>query len=257
MSESLEARLEALEIPIYFAISDEYASVNLVRCDKHAPNDPLDRSEWHSDDTKWVKVADLAALLREHRQQEQPTRCAKCGDVGHVWCGESYAMPAAPERPAPPYVEHGKTCKKAPHGAGGYLHLPEDDGPYDVDGVKYCGRCHVYLGQPKAQVEVERPAPQEQDSIREALRDPIRAALRDLLFTTCESECSPYISQPCGAKFCSYEAMADHLKAHHPDFDPAARPGQADPQPQTDDDSTRGHKGTLSEGQDLPRRSEG
>lgn len=35
-------------------------------------------------------------------------------------------------------------CKKVPHidRDGGYLHGPDDDEPYDVDGVAYCGRCH-------------------------------------------------------------------------------------------------------------------
>ena len=39
---------------------------------------------------------------------------------------------------------HGKTCRKALHTdpQGGYLHPADDDRPYDVDGVKYCGRCH-------------------------------------------------------------------------------------------------------------------
>lgn len=39
---------------------------------------------------------------------------------------------------------HGETCPKVPHDnpAGGYLHAADDDRPYDVDGCKYCGRCH-------------------------------------------------------------------------------------------------------------------
>jgi hypothetical protein len=42
---------------------------------------------------------------------------------------------------------HGKTCAKAVHNArGGYLHDADYDGPYDVDGLMYCGRCHYYLG---------------------------------------------------------------------------------------------------------------
>ncbi len=41
---------------------------------------------------------------------------------------------------------HGRTCPKAAHGEqGGYLHAADDDPPYDVDGVTYCGRCHVVL----------------------------------------------------------------------------------------------------------------
>lgn len=35
-------------------------------------------------------------------------------------------------------------CPKAPHDNpnGGYLHGADDDSPYSVDGVRYCGRCH-------------------------------------------------------------------------------------------------------------------
>lgn len=40
--------------------------------------------------------------------------------------------------------ENGR-CIKVPHDGGGYLHSETDDGPYDVDGVWYCGRCHEYL----------------------------------------------------------------------------------------------------------------
>lgn len=35
-------------------------------------------------------------------------------------------------------------CPKQPHDRldGGYLHRADDDTPYTVDGVSYCGRCH-------------------------------------------------------------------------------------------------------------------
>ena len=36
----------------------------------------------------------------------------------------------------------GCPCKKEPHYGDGYLHDSMDDGPYDVDGLDYCGRCH-------------------------------------------------------------------------------------------------------------------
>lgn len=37
-------------------------------------------------------------------------------------------------------------CVKVPHKPGvGYLHDESDDSPYDVDGVKYCGRCHYWI----------------------------------------------------------------------------------------------------------------
>ena len=42
-------------------------------------------------------------------------------------------------------VIHGKTCYKVDHIGGGYLHLTDDDTPYDVDGCVYCGRCHIKL----------------------------------------------------------------------------------------------------------------
>lgn len=42
-------------------------------------------------------------------------------------------------------IKHGKTCNKKPHTLTGYLHDAEDDSPYYVDGVSYCGRCHQYL----------------------------------------------------------------------------------------------------------------
>lgn len=52
---------------------------------------------------------------------------------------------AAPsEEPSP-----RKQCQKVPHDnpSGGYLHDENDDSPYDVDGMLYCGRCHVVVNQ--------------------------------------------------------------------------------------------------------------
>ncbi|MFA5380222.1 MAG: hypothetical protein WC455_30955 [Dehalococcoidia bacterium] len=40
---------------------------------------------------------------------------------------------------------HGKTCRKAPHVGEGHLHGEDDDTPYYVDNVKYCGRCHMAI----------------------------------------------------------------------------------------------------------------
>lgn len=41
---------------------------------------------------------------------------------------------------------HGVDCRKAVHDSRtGYLHGAADDRPYDVDGVRYCGRCHRVL----------------------------------------------------------------------------------------------------------------
>ncbi len=44
-------------------------------------------------------------------------------------------------------VEHGRNCQKMTHLGNGYLHDADDDRPYDVDGVTYCGRCHRALGR--------------------------------------------------------------------------------------------------------------
>lgn len=43
-------------------------------------------------------------------------------------------------------MRHGVNCPKVPHAGIGHLHGEQDDGPYDVDGVAYCGRCHAALG---------------------------------------------------------------------------------------------------------------
>lgn len=43
-------------------------------------------------------------------------------------------------------IQHGVNCPKVEHDRrGGYLHSDDDDRPYDVDGVSYCGRCHRVL----------------------------------------------------------------------------------------------------------------
>lgn len=47
-------------------------------------------------------------------------------------------------------ITHGVDCTKEPHiqhGNRGYLHSATDDGPYDVDGHTYCGRCHRWVGE--------------------------------------------------------------------------------------------------------------
>jgi len=57
-------------------------------------------------------------------------------------------MPWPTSAPAAPVdVEHGRTCPKVAHSdpEGGYLHDDNDDSPYGVDGVDYCGRCHRVL----------------------------------------------------------------------------------------------------------------
>jgi hypothetical protein len=43
------------------------------------------------------------------------------------------------------WVVHGYDCPKVEHVGTGYLHDQDDDRPYDVDGLIYCGRCHKWL----------------------------------------------------------------------------------------------------------------
>lgn len=47
----------------------------------------------------------------------------------------------------PTNPKHGIDCSKMHHDpmVSGYLHDQTDDSPYYVDGVPYCGRCHVAL----------------------------------------------------------------------------------------------------------------
>lgn len=45
-------------------------------------------------------------------------------------------------RQGPLTIVHGKNCPKKPHVTSGYLHPEHDDGPFYVDGITYCGRCH-------------------------------------------------------------------------------------------------------------------
>jgi hypothetical protein len=43
-------------------------------------------------------------------------------------------------------IVHGVNCPQVAHTiATGYLHAPDDDRAYNVDGVNYCGRCHQAL----------------------------------------------------------------------------------------------------------------
>ena len=64
-------------------------------------------------------------------------------------------------------VTHGVNCPKTPHVMTGYLHGPEDDTPYDVDGVTYCGRCHQYID---TAMDIARRQERELKSSRRANR---------------------------------------------------------------------------------------
>lgn len=43
-------------------------------------------------------------------------------------------------------IRHGINCQKVRHDTGnGFFHEPNDNGPYYVDNVRYCGRCHSFF----------------------------------------------------------------------------------------------------------------
>jgi hypothetical protein len=44
-----------------------------------------------------------------------------------------------------PTIRHGIDCRKVPHSRDGMLHGPDDDTPFEVDGLVYCGRCHMAI----------------------------------------------------------------------------------------------------------------
>lgn len=53
--------------------------------------------------------------------------------------------------------KHGAHCPKVVHIGKGYLHGENNDGPYDVDGVDYCGRCHARMGIRLSPAPAEEP----------------------------------------------------------------------------------------------------
>lgn len=45
----------------------------------------------------------------------------------------------------PTEIIHGVNCQKVVHDRRGMLHSADDDGPFEFNGAKYCGRCHAAL----------------------------------------------------------------------------------------------------------------
>lgn len=73
------------------------------------------------------------------------TVALSCRYCGSVLLADGEGGWSCPRRDS--HMIHGRTCEKKPHDnpQGGYLHAEDDDTPYDVDGWKYCGRCHQVL----------------------------------------------------------------------------------------------------------------
>lgn len=72
---------------------------------------------------------------------------------GREWTGDSPLRVAAiemrervPDEVAAIRIMHGiGLCAKQIHQGINYQHASYDDGPFRVDAVQYCGRCHVVL----------------------------------------------------------------------------------------------------------------
>lgn len=65
----------------------------------------------------------------------------------YEWASKKYGAELLPIRPmTPSEIKHGVNCEKVIHKTNqGFLHWSDDDRPFDVDGVNYCGRCHQAL----------------------------------------------------------------------------------------------------------------
>lgn len=93
---------------------------------------------------------ECAALLKRFSKDTMMRR-----DILAEACSALAALDAA--RETPPVVHHGADCREAlHHPVGGYLHSAGDDSAYDVDGVKYCGRCHQILAAARREGEKGR-----------------------------------------------------------------------------------------------------
>lgn len=94
------------------------------------------------------------AMFTVERRKNHPdigghsAMCGTCGaGIGYVFATGDDPRPLLAEQwnKRTTGAKHGIDCRKAPHVGEGYLHASDDDGPYDVDGLAYCGRCHVAL----------------------------------------------------------------------------------------------------------------
>lgn len=89
-------------------------------------------------------------MVVDHNHVDFAERCNGCmhayaARIRRARRAHGLVMPPS-SAPRQANTQHGVDCEKIPHRAtGGYLHDPEDDAPYDVDGVSYCGRCHWAL----------------------------------------------------------------------------------------------------------------
>lgn len=111
--------------------------------------------------------------------------------------------------------QHGIDCPKLKHLGSGYLHAEDDDRPYDVDGLSYCGRCHAALD-----VNPTCPVCRTQQMLRAAGRAkkaiaPVAAPLTADELLQLEELCRwSYPQARCSCEHCRpWLALADKLRA--------------------------------------------
>lgn len=101
---------------------------------------------WSNYSAKWLlnrlrqEVRELAKAVEADSRPERIL--SEAADVAN------FALMIADVCGGLPAVSSGEagvmTCPKMPHDNpnSGYLHAADDDSPYSVDGLLYCGRCH-------------------------------------------------------------------------------------------------------------------
>ena len=94
-----------------------------------------------SDELTLLLISEAASQTNQERQADYPD--AHSLSEAKRW--KALGKPVTSEVTGPQEPVHGETCIKALHVGSGYLHGEDDDKPYDVDHVKYCGRCHSAL----------------------------------------------------------------------------------------------------------------
>ena len=100
------------------------------------------RARWYHDGCEGLEDRDGYRSSGDLERDAASDILALCSRVRDL----ERALVAASGRAA-----HGVDCPKARHLGAGYLHGEDDDRPYDVDGVTYCGRCHGLLDRPTHQ----------------------------------------------------------------------------------------------------------
>ncbi len=107
--------------------------------------DLLKELDWQVKESKQKLLASVLEILT-HATCERPEGKSWLLGPAEVWA----AVRALGEQTNK--MKHGYDCVKVRHETkrSGYLHDDLDDGPYDVDGVLYCGRCHLAMPAPAA-----------------------------------------------------------------------------------------------------------